>query len=362
MAHESRVRYSELILAKLRKAAILKDGIVFNNDYEGNPKAGLVKVPQRDTEVAVSDYDKANGIAPGTGTTVYVDMPINKDKAVNEIIDGYDAESVPANLVADRLDSAGYALAMTIDQDGAAELIANGTTNNISSVTPSTIYDAVVDVRKAMSKANVPNDGRRYLLVTPDCYALMLKDKDNFIRQGDVSQSVKATGAIGQYAGFNVYEWNDNTAGLLFIAGHPKFATRCNDWSVQPDIFDLNGDRNMVGASAVKGRMVYGHKVLRSAAIIATFSPLALTVTAAAGSTSGATVLTVSGNTGASLKYRVAPAANATYGQSTASGFTALTSGTTAITASAGTIIEVVDVDADGNVIAAGYVASAPKA
>ena len=26
-----------------------------------------------------------------------------------------------------------------------------------------------------MSKANVPNDGRRYLLVTPDIYAEMLK-------------------------------------------------------------------------------------------------------------------------------------------------------------------------------------------
>ena len=69
------------------------------------PTAGSVKIPVRDTEVAVSDYDKANGIAAGTGGTSYETMVIDKDKAVNEIIDGFDAEAVPDNLVADRLDS-----------------------------------------------------------------------------------------------------------------------------------------------------------------------------------------------------------------------------------------------------------------
>ena len=43
-------------LIKLRKELKLKDGIVFNNDYEGDPVAGAVKVPVRDDEVAVSDY------------------------------------------------------------------------------------------------------------------------------------------------------------------------------------------------------------------------------------------------------------------------------------------------------------------
>ena len=56
MAHEKQERYSSLILVKLRKELKLKDGIVFNNDYEGDPVAGAVKVPVRDDEVAVSDY------------------------------------------------------------------------------------------------------------------------------------------------------------------------------------------------------------------------------------------------------------------------------------------------------------------
>lgn len=39
---------------------------------------------------------------------MYENMPITKDKALNEITDGYDAESVPDNLIADRLNSASY--------------------------------------------------------------------------------------------------------------------------------------------------------------------------------------------------------------------------------------------------------------
>lgn len=64
MAHEAQERYSDLVLAKVRKELKLKDGVVFNNDYEGSPKAGVVKIPVRDTEVAVSDYrDRYNALA-----------------------------------------------------------------------------------------------------------------------------------------------------------------------------------------------------------------------------------------------------------------------------------------------------------
>lgn len=62
MAHTAQDRYSDLVLAKLRAELVLADGFVFNNDYEGDPKAGAVKVPTRDTEVTVSSYDKAKDI------------------------------------------------------------------------------------------------------------------------------------------------------------------------------------------------------------------------------------------------------------------------------------------------------------
>lgn len=361
MAHALQDRYSDLVKAKLRKELVLKDGIVFNNDYEGNPKAGKVKIPVRDTEVSASAYNKATGAELGSGTTTYEDMDIDKDYAVNEIIDGYDAAAVPDGIVAERLDSAGYSLSLQLDSDGAAALKAGGTAVNLEQVTIATIYNKAVDIRQKMSEANVPNDGKRYLLVTPWAYSLMLKDTDNFIRQGDLSQALVESGAIGKYAGFVVYEWNDPTLGLLFIAGHPRFATRANEWSVPVAINNLTN--TYIGASAVQGRMVYGHKVLRAAAILLAYAPAFLTCAAAEAATTGKTVVTVTGQTEeASLKYRVAPSVHAIFGEDTATGYTALTSGTTEITAASGVIIEVVEVNASGKVVKAGYVASVPKA
>jgi len=239
-----------------------------------------------------------------------------------------------------------------MDNDGATVLIAGGTPYNSAAVDKSTIYDLVVDVRNAMTKANVPNDGKRYLLVTPDCYSLMLKDKDNFIRQSDISQEIKATGAIGQYAGFNLYEWNDSTANLQFIAGHPKFATRAEEFSVPVGLYDLSGDANYIGASAVKGRLVYAHKVLRANAVRPTFSPGALVLSAASSDT-GKTIVTITGSTG-TTNYTLNPTARATYG-ATYTGGTAITSATTKIAVTEGNIIEVVDL-ADSKVVSVGYI------
>lgn len=349
--HANQERYSKMVLAKLRNELVLKDGFVFNNDYEGDPKSGAVQIPVRDTEVAVSDYDKANGLQATNGSTSYSPLVIDKDKAVNEIIDGFDAEAVPDNLVADRLDSAGYSLAEQIDTDGATILLAGATVTNISSLTKDNVYSAIVDLRAAMSKAKIPNDGKRYLLVTPDTMSLILKSPE-FIKASDLGDSITQTGAVG---GFLVQEWNDTTANLAMIAGHPKFATRVNEWSVPVHIQDLNGSGKFIGASAVQGRMVYAHKVLRSVAIRAVYTPGSLTVSVAAGDTTGTTIATVTaGNTGTTYKYKVNPSARATFNQANYDG-TALTSGTTEISVSAGDVIEIVNISSS-KVVATAYV------
>lgn len=356
MAHTPQERYSKLVSAKLRNELVLKDGFVFNNDYEGSPSAGAVKIPVRDTEVQVSDYDKANGITATNGDTSYTTLNIDKDKAVNEIIDGFDAASVPANLVADRLDSAGYSLAVQLDTDGGTTLLAGSTATGVEQLTKDNIYDTIVDLRTAMSKAKIPNDGKRYLLAKPETMALILKSPE-FIKASSLGDAVVQTGAVGKIAGFLVAEWNDNTANLAMLAGHPRFATRVNEWSVPVKLQDLSGSGKYIGASAVQGRMVYGHKVLRQAAIRAVYSPAALTVSLAKGSTAGTTVATVTaGNTGTTYAYKVNPASRATYNQ-TSSNYagTSLTSGTTEIAASAGDIIEIVNLSSS-KVVSVGYI------
>lgn len=341
-AHEHQERWSKLVLAKLRQELVLKDGVVFNNDYEGSPAAGVVKIPVRDEEVQVSDYDKANGIQGTNGSTAYENMPITKDKALNEIIDGYDATAVPDNLVADRLDSAAYSMAKQIDTDGGTTLLAAATVDNETELTKDNIYSKIVDIRTRMNKANIPNDGKRYLLALPDAMALILKSPE-FISASSLGDEVKQTGAIGKIAGFLVIEWNDTTANLQMLAGHPRFATRATEFAVDIHLQDLSGSGKYIGASAVQGRKVYDHKVLRSVAIRAIYSPGSLVMQAAQGAAAGSTILTVSsGNSGTTYAYKKNPAERVVYGTTkTAYAGTDLTSGTTEIDVKEGDIIEV---------------------
>ncbi len=348
MAHTSQERYSDMVMAKIRKELVLKDGVVFNKDYEGKPTAGAVKIPVRDTEVAVSDYDKANGITAGTGSTSYETMTIDKDKGVNEIIDGYDAEAVPDNLVADRLDSAGYSLAKQIDADGATVLLAGSSAIRYGKLTKDNVYQMFVDARVAMGKANIPDDGKRYALITPDVIGLVLSSPE-FVKASELGDKIVETGAIGKIAGFLIIEWNDDTDNLAGIFGHPRFATRAEEFSVPIKLQDLSGSGKYIGASAVQGRQVYAHKVLRSVAIKAVYTNGCVTASVAAGTTAGDTKVTAAvGTTGNTLSYKKNPAKPAYFGiDKTLYGGTALTSGTAkAVSACvAGDVLEILEFD-----------------
>ena len=257
---ELSTRYSNLVDAKVRASLALKDGVIFNNRYEGDAKAGSVKV-RKTGGASVQDYDKMNGVALTKGASEYITIVIDKDRAINEILDGYDAAAVTDDAIADRLDEAGYAMAYQIDVDGAVELCENGKAlENTTPLTKSTVYEATVDARTALSEAGVPNDGLRYLVVTPAVYALVLKSPE-FIKASDLGDKVVKTGAVGQISGFNVYESANLAEGVEFVAGHPKYATRVNEWAVDVHVQDLSGSGTYIGAAAVQGRKIYAHKV-----------------------------------------------------------------------------------------------------
>ena len=273
MAHEHQERWSGLVDAKLRATLVTRDEHIFNTNYEGNPKAGKVKIPVRDTEVEVKDYDKTNGVDLSAGATTYIDLDIDRDKAVNELVDGFDATSVPDNVVADRLDSAGYALALTLDKDSINCLETTEGVNIATTKTAAietTAYKEVLAAKTYLGRTGVPKDGR-WLIVSPEFHATLLND-DNFVRQGDLAQELKIAGAVGAIAGFAVFESNNllfedtkNIEGKKttteFIAGHPNWCHRVNEWGVEPHLQDLNGSGKYIGASAVQGRKIWGLKV-----------------------------------------------------------------------------------------------------
>lgn len=259
--HELQERYSNMTLAKLRKTAIFVK--LFNSRYEGTPTAGAVKVPVRDTEVSVGDYDKVNGGDLGTSTTTYKTLPIDKDKYVNELIDGYEAAAVPDNLVADRLDSAGYAMGISLDSELINLLVTEGTVSeNTATLTKSTIYESIVDEVANLKKKGL-TVAEMWLAVTNETYALLLKSPE-FIKASQLGDSVVQNGQVGRIAGLDVYETNNipDEANVEYVIGNRVFCHFVDEWKTQVTVNDLK-DGKHIGSSAVQGRRVYGDMISR---------------------------------------------------------------------------------------------------
>lgn len=260
MAHLNQERWSKLVDAKLRNVLVTRDNMIFNNRYEGDPKAGKVKIPVRDTEVAVKTYNKATGVDLDAGSTAYIDLAIDQDEAVNELIDGYDAASVPDGIVAERLDSAGYSMGLSVDKKSINALEgATGATISATktAATESNAYKLALEAKRVLSRKGVPTDGR-WLIASPEYLEVLMLD-DHFIKQGDLAQELVQSGVVGRIAGFNVFESNnmdfESTTRVAskkttteFIAGHPNWCHRVMEWQVGVHLQDLNGSGKFIGA------------------------------------------------------------------------------------------------------------------
>ena len=267
MAHTLSERYSQLVDKKLRQTLVTKDNLIFNTRYEGDAKSGVVKIPVRDTEVSVRDYNKTSGLALEGGTTTYLSLQLNKDVAVNELIDGFEAQAVPDNIVADRIESAGYSLGLKIDKDSLTCLETGGTKFGTTTVTDKTnAYDLFMKARTQLSKNGVPKDNR-FAIVSPEVLEVLMQDS-SFIKEGDLSQELVMQGVVGRVGGFNVFESCNMGATTEVIFGHSDYCHRVEEWSVPVKVQDLGASGTFIGASAVQGRKVYGVLVSKQKAVL----------------------------------------------------------------------------------------------
>lgn len=265
MAVTSQDRFASLVDAKLRDEIVQKNGYVWNNKYEGNPKAGAVKIPVRNTEAVAGDYTRDNTTSGATLTQAsgsYLTLSIDKDVAVNEKIDGYSVDSVPDNIIADRLDSAAHSLSLRMNQDGTKELLKAEIIASTAALTKDNVYAQFVDLRTALSREKVPTQGR-FALISPEVYALLLKSSE-FVKASDLGDAVVQSGAIGQIAGFLLFEDTTLPEVVSVIAGHPNWCTRVEEWAVEPKVQSLDGSGNFIGEIAIQGRKIYGHKLTKT--------------------------------------------------------------------------------------------------
>lgn len=262
MAHTLQERYSSTIVALARKYAATTN--LFNTDYEGDPTAGSIKIPVRNTEVTVRDYDTTTGVALEQGTTTYLTIAIGADKGVNEIIDKYEASAVPDNLAAQRLDSASYAMSLNLDTEAITTLEAEGTTSadtTQSGIT--TAYGNFMDEQLELDLVDVPRDGR-FGLLSPTFYS-QVKQNIVTISQDALADSVITTGLLGTLDGVPVYMSNNMAVDTEFIIANQMWTQECVEWTVPVAINDLTN--TFIGSSAVQGRYVYEYFVTKATAV-----------------------------------------------------------------------------------------------
>ena len=261
---ELQERYSKLVEAKLRAESVFAK--LFNPRYEGDPKAGAVKVPVR-AEATVGDYDIANGGTLAVPQTTYATIVTDNDHYVNELIDGYVAAAVPDGLIADRLDSAGFALADKIDVMLAAQLIADGTAVSGSGTasTKTTIYPNIIDAIQ-QAKALKVKTGEMWLAISNPAYGLLLKS-DEFTRATAGDLEVFGAGFVGHLGGVPVFETPNLPANTEFVLGNNAFCHYVAEWAVPVAVKDL-ADGKHIGASAVQGREVWGSLISKPTTVL----------------------------------------------------------------------------------------------
>lgn len=245
----------------------LKIRNTFSRDYEGTPTAGAVKVPVRNTDVTMRDYDIKNGIGLEQSTTSYLTVPIDKNKGLNELIDGYEAAAVPDNIVAQRLESAAYSSAKTLEDDAIAALLATNTASTQPDSTKEKVYENIVKDIANIAKLGVDKN-RMYVAISYDVESLLLTDEKYSNTASQIGAELAREGVVNKINGVKVIT-QDLGENVEYIVYAVDWCQKVDEWKVNPVIVDLtNGSDKYIGASALKGRFVYENVVTDAKAVI----------------------------------------------------------------------------------------------
>lgn len=265
--HERQERFASAIVKLMRPS--LKIRSTFSRDYEGNPVAGAVKVPVRSMDVKISDYDVKTGVALSQSATTYLNVPVDNHKALNELIDGYEASAVPDNLTAQRLESGSYSMAKTLENDAIAQLL-TGTDSEQEDCTAENVYSNIVKDIAILAKKGIDKE-RMYVAIDYATETLLLTDEKYSNTASQIGAELAREGVVNKINGVKVIVQDlgtnsDDKAVEYFIYGI-DWCQAIDEWSVPPTINNL-ADGAHIGASALQGRMVYTDTVTNKEAVI----------------------------------------------------------------------------------------------
>ena len=252
--HKRKETYANEVLAIARAELNIYED--FSTDYEKDEVTGQINVPTRNGEVKVSDYDILNGIELTQSATDYLPLPIDKDYGVNELIDGYEASAVPDNLVAQRIESAGYSIGVK-KENMAIEALMNGTVSeDTNPLTKEDAYEKIAKEISNMKKRNMKVNSMR-VAVSADTELLLLTDTKFSNTAGTLGAELIREGVIGKINGVPVKPNYLMGEEVEFVIYDKRFCQKYEVWKAEPSIEDIK-DGKHIKASALQGRQVGG--------------------------------------------------------------------------------------------------------
>lgn len=258
--HERQERYANAIVQLMRKELVVRSE--FARDFQGSPKAGAVKVPVRGGDVALSDYNVKDGVDLTQSATTYLNIPVDTHKAINELIDGFEALAVPDNLVAQRLESAGYSTGTAFELSAIAALKSGGTASTAADT--SVFKNIATDVMEIKKLGVSIND--IIVIVSPET-ELELQTDDKFANtSGQLGAELVRNGVIGKVVGANTKMSANLGEDVEYIVFARPWAQAIDEWEVMPTINNLS-DGKHIGASALQGRFIYTDVVTNPLAV-----------------------------------------------------------------------------------------------
>lgn len=263
--HQTKEVYIDQIVPLMRQEFVVRS--TFSRDYERDPKTGQLQVPVRDMDVKVSDYDILNGTELAQSATTYLPILIDKHKAINELIDGYEAAVVPDNIKAQRIESAGYSTGYALEMNSINALVEQGTIDDdTTAITAENVYKTILNRIKVVKKKGVLKS-RMYVVISDDTEELLLTDEKFSNSSSQLGAELLREGVIGKINGVKVKTSSLLPEDVEFIVYAIDWCQAIDEWSIPATINDL-ADGKHIGASALQGRMEYTDKITNKNAVL----------------------------------------------------------------------------------------------
>lgn len=256
--------WSAAILEALRAKLVFPS--LCNRDYEGD-------IREAGDTVHITGYNDVTVHKYTRGQAITVDDATDKEAAVLKIdqsdyfafkVNDLDKTQAKADLTGKFTNSAAYNMMKNVENyisnlmDTAVETPAK----TVAVGTPADAYLAVVEAGRKLDVQNVPDEGR-WLVVSPDFYALLLQDS-RFIEGTEAGHNTLLNGVVGQVRGFTVVKSNNVPrkssspdtqsilAGTNAAVTFAQQVSKVEAMRMQTDFADM-----------VRGLDLYGAKVIR---------------------------------------------------------------------------------------------------